>query len=114
LRGSGSSVAYAASKGALNTMTLGLAHALGPEIRINAICPGFFESRWLMTGLGDNYDNVKSKIRDMSALKRTAVPEDMAEVAVWLIEGAGYVTGQIIPVEGGHTITSGAAVRPKN
>ena len=44
--GIGSSVAYAASKGALNTMTLSLARALAPKIRVNAICPGFIDTRW--------------------------------------------------------------------
>ena len=44
--GIGSSIAYAASKGALNTMTLSLARALAPKIRVNAICPGFIDTRW--------------------------------------------------------------------
>ncbi len=44
--GVGSSVAYAASKGAFNTMTLSLARALAPAIRVNAICPGFIGTRW--------------------------------------------------------------------
>ncbi|HLF22857.1 MAG TPA: SDR family oxidoreductase, partial [Burkholderiales bacterium] len=46
IRGSGSSIAYAASKGALNTMTLSLARGLAPEIRVNAVCPGLVETRW--------------------------------------------------------------------
>ena len=44
--GIGSSVAYAASKGAMNTMTLSLARSLAPEIRVNAVCPGFIGTRW--------------------------------------------------------------------
>src|SRR5579872_4359552 len=56
LTGLGSSVAYAASKGALNTMTLSLARALGPAIRVNAVCPGFVETRWLTSGLGAEYE----------------------------------------------------------
>src|SRR6185437_2311021 len=46
ISGMGSSIAYAASKGALNTLTLALAKALAPEVRVNAICPGFIDSSW--------------------------------------------------------------------
>ncbi|MEH6647312.1 SDR family NAD(P)-dependent oxidoreductase [Sulfitobacter sp.] len=46
IKGIGSSVAYAATKGALNTMTVSLARALAPAIRVNAICPGFIGTRW--------------------------------------------------------------------
>src|SRR5215813_9332900 len=53
LTGMGSSVAYAASKGALNTMTRSLARALGPAIRVNAVCPGFVETRWFTEGRGE-------------------------------------------------------------
>ena len=51
--GGGSSVAYAASKGALNTMTLSLARALAPKIRVNAICPGFIDTRWFGEAFGE-------------------------------------------------------------
>jgi 3-oxoacyl-[acyl-carrier protein] reductase len=52
--GVGSSIAYTASKGALNTMTLSLARVLGPEIRVNTVCPGFIQGRWLRGGMGDD------------------------------------------------------------
>ena len=55
--GGGSSVAYAASKGALNTMTLSLARALAPKIRVNAICPGFIDTRWFRQGIGEEKAN---------------------------------------------------------
>ncbi|MEX2080703.1 MAG: SDR family NAD(P)-dependent oxidoreductase, partial [Dehalococcoidia bacterium] len=59
--GVGSSIAYTASKGALNTMTLSLARALGPEIRVNTVCPGFIQGRWLRGGLGDDvYEAAKA------------------------------------------------------
>ena len=54
LRGLGSSVAYAASKGALNSMTLALSRSLGPDgIRVNAVCPGFVATDWWKNSLGD-------------------------------------------------------------
>lgn len=112
-RGSGSSLAYAASKGALNTLTIGLARALAPEIRVNAILPGFFDSRWLRGGLGASFDEAKSRVEKSAALKRAGTPEDMAEVAVYLIEGADYVTGQLLPVEGGQLLAVSTAYRLK-
>lgn len=100
--GIGSSVPYAASKGALNTMTLSLARALGPEIRVNAVCPGFIQSRWLRTGLGEaTYENVKKQQEENTPLRHAGTPEDMAEVAVWFITGAGNVTGEVLISDAG-------------
>jgi 3-oxoacyl-[acyl-carrier protein] reductase len=62
--GTGTSVAYAASKGALNTMTLSLARVLGPQIRVNAVCPGFVETRWLKGALGERYETQRSKVAE--------------------------------------------------
>lgn len=101
--GVGSSIAYAASKGALNTMTLSLARALGPEIRVNAICPGMIQSRWLREGYGqERYDQLKSKMEQSLALKRVATPEDIADAVVWLIEGARLMTGEVLLIDGGQ------------
>jgi NAD(P)-dependent dehydrogenase (short-subunit alcohol dehydrogenase family) len=110
-RGSGSSLAYAASKGALNTLTIGLARSLAPEIRVNAILPGFFDSPWLRGGLGESFDQAKARVEASAALGRAGTPEDMAEVAVALIECADYVTGQLLPVEGGQLLAVSTAYR---
>ena len=100
--GMGSSIAYAASKAALNNMTLTLARALGPETRINAVCPGFIDGRWLREGLGDEvYETVRKRYRENAPLASTAQPEDIAETIVWLIEGAGLVTGETLMVDAG-------------
>ena len=56
IMGRGSSLACMDSKGALNALTVGLARALGPAIRVNAIAPGLVESPWLMAGLGEALD----------------------------------------------------------
>ena len=101
LTGMGSSVAYAASKGALNTMTLSLARALGPAIRVNAVCPGFVETRWLTSGLGAEYEARKKNYEAITPLKATVLPEDVADAVVWLLEGAGKVTGELITVDSG-------------
>lgn len=100
--GIGSSIAYAASKGALNTMTLSLARALGPEVRVNAICPGFIQGRWLRSGMGDAaYEAAKAAQERTTPLRRAGTPEDMAQAAVWFIEGADHVTGELLIVDAG-------------
>jgi 3-oxoacyl-[acyl-carrier protein] reductase len=100
--GGGSSVAYAASKGALNTMTLSLARALAPEIRVNAVCPGFAETRWLKEGLGDNvYAQAKALYENNAPLHQVILPEDVARAVVWFLEGGDLVTGEFLMVDSG-------------
>jgi 3-oxoacyl-[acyl-carrier protein] reductase len=100
--GVGSSIAYTASKGALNTMTLSLARALGPEIRVNTICPGFIQGRWLRGGMGDEmYEAAKAAQERNTPLRKAGTPEDMAQAAVWFIEGADLITGEILIVDAG-------------
>lgn len=102
IMGVGSSIAYAASKGALNTMTLSLARALAPEIRVNAVCPGFVETRWFKDALGEEaYRNAKARYEERSALRKTMSPEDVARAVTWLLEGADRVTGEFIMVDSG-------------
>ena len=98
------SVAYAASKGAMNTLTIGLARALGPQIRVNAVCPGFVETRWLEGAIGDRFDTAKDRYASNSALQRTSTPEDIAETAIWLLTGAPMVTGELVIVDGGNRL----------
>ena len=104
ISGVGSSMAYAASKGALSTMTLSLAHALAPDIRVNAICPGFIQGRWTKNFLGERYEEVKTHIEKASLLQRTTVPEDIADSVVFLIEHARLISGEIITVDGGNIV----------
>lgn len=99
--GTGTSVAYAASKGALNTMTLSLARVLGPQIRINAVCPGFVETRWLQGALGERYETQRSRVAGNNPLQKVSTPEDISRAIVWLLEGADLVTGEFIIVDGG-------------
>jgi 3-oxoacyl-[acyl-carrier protein] reductase len=100
--GLGSSIAYTASKGALNTMTLSLARALGPEIRVNTICPGFITGRWLRGGMGDDaYEAAKAAQERNTPLRKAGTPEDMAQAAVWFLEGADLITGEILIVDAG-------------
>ena len=104
IKGIGSSLAYASSKGALNTMTLSMARNLGP-IRVNAVCPGFIEGEWLKKGMGDKvYEATKKHIESTAPLKKTCSPESIAEVIFNLIDKSELVTGQLITVDGGVSL----------
>jgi len=100
--GTGSSIAYAAAKGAVNTMTLSLARVLAPEIRVNCVAPGLTDTRWNRDGLGDEvYEKVLAKYQETVPLRRAAEAEQIADAIVWLIAGADMVTGQILTVDSG-------------
>ena len=104
IRGIGSSVAYASSKGALNSMTLSMARNLGP-IRVNAVCPGFIEGEWLKRGMGiEMYEGTKKHIQNTAPLRKTCSPESIAEVIMNLIEKSELITGQLITVDGGVSL----------
>ena len=100
--GCGSSIAYAASKGALTTMTLSLARVLAPEIRVNAVCPGFTKSRWLKEGWGaERYQATMELLEQQSALGVVATPETVADAIISFIAGAGITTGETLMLDGG-------------
>jgi 3-oxoacyl-[acyl-carrier protein] reductase len=101
--GIGSSVAYAASKGALNTMTLSLARALAPKIRVNAICPGFIDTRWFTEGRGeDAAQRIRENVANTTPLKVAGKPEDIADTALFLISSASrHITGETLMVDAG-------------
>lgn len=104
--GTGSSIAYAASKAALNAMTCSLARSLGPEVRVNAVCPGYVDTPWQHNALGvEEAKQAAGRYAAMVPLKDFARPEDVAEVIAWLIEGARQVTGDVIFVDGGLHIS---------
>ncbi|WP_417517084.1 SDR family NAD(P)-dependent oxidoreductase [Minwuia sp.] len=100
--GMGSCVAYAASKGALNTMTLSLARVLGPEIRVNAICPGMIQGKWLREGMGQElYDATLNHQLKTNPLQRVSTPEDNARAILMFIAGSDLITGETMLVDGG-------------
>lgn len=101
LRGIGSSIPYCASKAALNNLTLTLARALAPKIRVNAVAPGFITGRWLKQGLGDAYEAIKVFQEKRAVLGRVCEPSDVADAIVSLVTGSDLVTGQVVAVDGG-------------
>jgi 3-oxoacyl-[acyl-carrier protein] reductase len=110
--GIGSSVAYAASKGALVTMTLSLARVLGPEIRVNAVCPGFIQGPWLEQGMGsENYTATKKFLESSTPLKLTTTPDTVAEGILYFISGADVITGETLIMDGGMHLTQAPLAR---
>ena len=104
--GMGSSIAYAASKGALNTMTLGLARSFSPEVRVNAICPGFVDTKWMEKKVGkQGLDEFKNKAASISPLMRIVSPEEVAEASCWFALGGNSITGQLLIIDGGTHLT---------
>jgi len=95
-------LAYAASKGAINTFTIGLAKEVGPDgIRVNAISPGLIQTEIRSdVGIDPSFD---SAVVAQVPLGRIGTPEECAEAILWLLsETAPYVTGAILPVTGGR------------
>jgi len=103
--GRGSSIAYAASKGALNTLTLSLARTLGPQIRVNAVAPGMIDSSWLRQGLGEaRFNAQRDNYAAHAALSDVVQPAEVAETIYWLAAGAGKTTGELVSVDSGFVI----------
>ncbi len=110
--GIGSSVPYAASKGALTTMTLSLARALAPKIRVNAVCPGFIDTPWFGKGVGEAAaDRIRANAANSTPLKVASTPDDIAASTVFLASRASrHVTGETLLVDGGSHLGYSALV----
>lgn len=107
--GSGSSLAYAASKGAINTMTLGLARTLAPRIRVNAVCPGFVDTTWALSWHSEeSYQAFKQELIDAAPLKSIPDAGDIADAILWLSASAKRVTGQCIVIDSGAHLVPGS------
>ena len=100
VRPTGSSVPYAASKAALNHLTVLLAKVVGPEVRVNAVAPGLVDTPWTA-----DWDVVREVVRQVAPLRRSGLPDDVAEMVVALARAA-YVTGQVVVVDGGLSIAT--------
>ncbi|HVV40548.1 MAG TPA: SDR family NAD(P)-dependent oxidoreductase [Nitrobacter sp.] len=103
ISGGGSSIAYAASKGALNTMTLSLARALAPLIRVNTVCPGYIDTPWFTKGRGAE---AAAKVRDSViakvALRRASTADDIAQLVCFLASPpSGHMTGEVVRMDAG-------------
>ncbi|MBK6296982.1 MAG: SDR family oxidoreductase [Sphingomonadales bacterium] len=101
--GIGSSVAYAASKGAFNTMTKSLARALAPRIRVNAICPGFIDTRWFSDAFGEELTaRIRANVIASVPLQAASTPKDIAASGLFFLSRASrHVTGETLLVDAG-------------
>jgi 3-oxoacyl-[acyl-carrier protein] reductase len=99
LQGHGSSIPYAASKAALNTMTKSLARALAPQVRVNAVAPGPVRTRWLA-----GREEMVNQSLKLTPLGRAAEPDDVADAVVFLALDQALMTGQVVVVDGGRTM----------
>jgi NAD(P)-dependent dehydrogenase (short-subunit alcohol dehydrogenase family) len=101
--GIGSSVPYAASKGALITMTLSLARALAPKVRVNAICPGFIDTPWFGRAMpAEALERMRAGVAASMPLKAASTAEDIAGAAVFLASPAArHITGETLLVDAG-------------
>jgi 3-oxoacyl-[acyl-carrier protein] reductase len=94
---------YAASKAAVVNLTKTLAWNLGPDIRVNAVAPGWMEGAWMQRMLGDQYDELMGKRAKATPLKRVVSAEDVAETMMSLVRSNRFVTGEVIVIDGGFT-----------
>jgi 3-oxoacyl-[acyl-carrier protein] reductase len=105
LIGGGSSLAYIASKGGLNALSLTLARTLGPKIRVNVVAPGMIDSPWLRNGLGpERFELMRKSYESASALNSLVLPEEVAEAIYYLGAVATRTTGEVHVVDGGRRV----------
>ena len=100
VQGSGSSIPYASSKAGVINLTRSLARALAPDIRVNAVAPGFVDSPWNKDWPADR----KVESVERTPLKRPCTPQDIADAIFFLCAGTSMVTGQTLIVDGGLTL----------
>jgi NAD(P)-dependent dehydrogenase (short-subunit alcohol dehydrogenase family) len=103
ISGGGSSVAYAASKGALNTMTQSLARALAPLIRVNTVCPGYIDTPWFTKGRGEaGAKQVRDMVISRVPLKSASSADDIAQLVCFLaLPQSGQMTGEFVRMDAG-------------
>ncbi len=94
---------YAASKAAVVNLTKTLAWNLGPDIRVNAVAPGWMEGDWMERMLGEKYESLMTARAKATPLKRCVTADDVAEVMLNLIQSNRFVTGEIVVIDGGFT-----------
>jgi 3-oxoacyl-[acyl-carrier protein] reductase len=99
-------LAYAASKAAVVALTKTLAGALGPDIRVNAVAPGWMEGDWMNRMLGENYQRLMERRAKATPLQRCVTADDVAETMLSLIASNRFVNGETIVVDGGFANTT--------
>lgn len=106
LRPSAQPFPYAASKAAVVNLTKTLARLLAPEVRVNAVAPGWVLGEWMEQTLGENYQRLMDRRAAHTPMRRVATPEDVAEAVVSLVESNHLVTGEVVVVDGGYSAST--------
>jgi 3-oxoacyl-[acyl-carrier protein] reductase len=94
---------YAASKAAVVNLTKTLAYNLGPDIRVNAVAPGWMEGDWMQRMLKDKYRELMDRRAKLTPLKRCVTADDVAESMLSFVQGNRFVTGEVLVVDGGFS-----------
>lgn len=110
----GSSVAYAASKGALNNMTESLARALAPDVRINSVCPGFVGTPWFINRFGqETFEMIRTRMEERTPLHKAGTPESVAEaVCFFASDASSFTTGETLLVDAGTHLDLNVILHP--
>lgn len=99
-------LAYAASKAAVVSLTRTLSRVLAPEVRVNAVAPGWIAGEWMQRTLGDNYERLMERRATWTPMQRNVTEEDVAETIFSLVSSNPFVTGETIVIDGGYAATS--------
>jgi len=99
-------LAYAASKAAVVSLTRTLSRVLAPEVRVNAVAPGWIAGEWMQRTLGENYGRLMERRADWTPMKRNVTADDVAETIFSLISSNPFVTGETVVIDGGYAATS--------
>lgn len=99
-------LAYAASKSAVISLTRTLSRVMAPEVRVNAVAPGWIAGEWMERTLGEKYDGLMERRAKTTPMKRNVTLEDVAESVHALLVSHPFVTGEIMVIDGGFTATT--------
>jgi 3-oxoacyl-[acyl-carrier protein] reductase len=99
-------LAYAASKAAVVSLTRTLSRVLAPEVRVNAVAPGWVAGEWMQRTLGDGYEGLMERRANRTPMQRNVTEQDVAETIFTLITSHPFVTGETIVIDGGYAATT--------
>jgi 3-oxoacyl-[acyl-carrier protein] reductase len=99
-------LAYAASKAAVVSLTRTLSRVLAPEVRVNAVAPGWIAGEWMQRTLGEDYQRLMERRAAWTPMKRNVTVDDVAETIFSLLSSNPFVTGETIVIDGGYAATS--------
>ena len=97
---------YAASKAAVVSLTKTLSRVMAPEVRVNAVAPGWIAGEWMERTLGESYDSLMQRRARQTPLKRNVTLDDVGESIFTMATAHRFVTGEVLVIDGGFTATT--------